>query len=76
MNDNVIIASSWKSDNRKYHTTNCRQVSNIISKKYVSKDTAEGMGWEECAYCSGDFEPSSGDNSIYQAAKAYGESDD
>jgi hypothetical protein len=75
-NSNVIIASSWKSDSRKYHTTRCRQVSNINSKRYVSRETAEQMGWDECAYCSGEFEANSSENTLYKAAVAYGQDDD
>jgi hypothetical protein len=65
MNDNVIITGNSHSENSTYHTTVCRKVWQISRKQYVTETDAEARGYEECAYCTGDFEVQSGSKALY-----------
>lgn len=72
MSNTVIITSNHHSDANAYHTTVCRQVWNIERKDYVDEAEAKRRGYEECTYCSGDYETSNGDNSVYKRAVEIG----
>jgi len=66
MTDTVIIGIGRHAKRSAYHTTNCNVVMGLDNKGYVSKAEAERRGMTHCEYCSGEFEPTHGNqNTLY-----------
>jgi len=65
----VIISAYTQGDVSTYHTTTCRKVWQIEDKRYISEARAKRIGYRECKYCTGEFEPKNGSHELYNKLK-------